>query len=263
MTLAFLADHPVETARILEHEKSEQLAAFIAQLDPETVARALAPMPPEVTANCLRSVPPAACVAIIKYLPIHASGALMRNIGRDRRDTVLAELPGPLAVRLRRLSGYPADSAGACAEPDALAVSEDTTVGNVIARARRAPESIRKYVYVLDDRQRLIGTVDARQFFLASRAARIGALAEHDPISVRALASLNEVAGLPAWKRFDVLPVVDRGNTYIGALRRAKLEQALESKRNEPANHGLTETAAELADHYWDAATSMLHGSRQ
>lgn len=263
ITLSYLAEHPLEAAPILERQAPQQLAEFVTEVEPATAAKLLAAVMPTTAAACLQALDPQAGLAILERLPIHSSGAVLRRIDKDTRDALLSGLPQLLAGRLKRVLSFAPDSAGACAEPDALAVAEDSTVGDVIARARRAPESLRKYIYVLDDQHRLAGTVDARRCFLAPRATKISTLTEPHPISVRARASLREVAQLPAWQRFDVLPVVDRSNTFIGALRRRRLTEAHEPTSPVGPPPGLGETAAELADLYWTAAAAVLDGSRK
>ncbi len=261
ITLDFMAAHPAEAAQLLEQQAPERLTGFVTQIDPGTSARIIAHMTPEVAAACLRAAESAVSVAILSALPVYLSSALLRRMPKAARNVLLDRLPGKLAVPLRLVLGFATDTVGAHADPNALAVGQDATSGSVIALARRAPESLRKYVYVLDARQRLIGTVDARECFLANRTTKIRALAADDPTTLRARATLTEVVDEPAWEQFNVLPVVDRGDAFIGALTRRMLIHALRSRKVERAAEAFTETAVNLADLYWDGATSLIYRS--
>ena len=135
----------------------------------------------------------------------------------------------------------------------------DAEAGETIALARRAPQSVRRYLYVLGDEQRLVGVVGARQCALSDPALPIARLMIAMPSSLLARTRLQEAVHNPDWERFDMLPVVDRRGIFLGVVRRNTLQRALRGEEASAARVDVTDLALDLADLWWQTACSLPH----
>lgn len=258
LTRDFVQTHPAEAAAILERASGAEAAGLVSSLTPALAAGLVARLLPAAAAECLRALPPRSATALVRHLPIDAAAALVGRLAPDERARIVDRLPPAHAVPLRLMLRHRPDTAGAIADPEVLTVRSDTQAGEVMRLARKTPGRLRKYLYVLDEHQCLIGTVDTRACLLATSQTPIETLMQADPVALRARVGLSEALQHEGWTRFELLPVVDRGNRFLGVVRQ---EALIRSRGRHPArggDAGFGETLLNLADLYWHGAASLL-----
>ena len=170
-------------------------------------------------------------------------------------------LPATVSVPLRMVLRFPAGSVGSLIDPHVVTVREDATVGEAAASARRTPSLLRKYLYVLDEGQRLVGVLDARQCLLRGPDLPVGGLVRRDPVALRARSSLSEANAHPGWERFSVMPVTDHRGAFLGVLRRSSLRRATAEPAAAEPKAELGDLAIDLADLYWQTTAGVLVGT--
>ena len=257
-TTGFIEAFPADAARILEDATPEVAGEALAGLPAPVASAVLRAMTPHAAAGCLARLSPDAAAALVKAFPVELGAALLLRLDVASRRAIMEALPRKAAVPLRMVLRYPAGSVGSIMDPHVVTVRAETRVGEAIAIARRAPALLRKYLYVLDDAQRLTGLVDARQCVLHEASMPVGRLADPEPAALRARASLREASRNPDWENFSVLPVVDHRGVFLGVLRRASLRRAIaESAAREP-DTGLSGLAIDLADLCWETTAALF-----
>lgn len=258
LTLKFIESHPGEAAAVLEQTEGADGAELIATLPPELAAGLLARLLPGAAVECLRALAAARAAALLRLLPVDFAAALLGRLKPDERQTILAKLPQGAALPLKLMLRRRPTTVGAIADPEVLTVRAEMRAGDVMRLARKRPHQLRQYLYVLDEQQRLIATVDARTCLLAKRETAIEALMKADPVALRARMSLGEVRQHPAWTRFGLLPVVDRRDHFLGIVRRATLLHASAPDSVPMPGAGFGETLLSLADLYWRGSAALF-----
>jgi len=263
VTLRFVDSHPAHAARVLETLPAPELAAMMRSMPADSAARVLRHVTPDALAGCLRDLAGDAA-AVVQHLPVAIAAPALRALDAAARRRLLDALPKTVSLPLGLALRYPPGTVGALLDPQAVCAHASMSMGETVQLARKAPELLRRYVYVLDDHQQLTGVLDVRECLLAPRHAAVRSLMHADPLSLRARISLGEAATHPAWASLDVLPVVDRGGTFLGVLRRRVLEAArAEADAGAAAAHGVSATVLDLADLYWAASTAVFLGERE
>ncbi len=263
VTLRFMDAHPEDAARVLETLPASALSAVIRDMPPDSAARVLRHVTPDALAGCLRDLGDAAA-PVVQHLPVAIASPALRALDAAPRRRLLDALPKTVSVPLGLALRYPPGTVGALLDPQAVCAHAGMSMGETVQLARKAPELLRRYVYVLDDHQQLAGVLDVRECLLAPRHVAVRSLMRPDPVSLRARASLAEAAAHRAWTQLDVLPVVDRGGTFLGVLRRRVLDAARAAPGEAgAAGHAVTGTVLDLADLYWQASTAVFLGDRE
>ncbi len=258
LALKFIESHPGEAAAILERADFSETCGLVSALTPELAAGLVARLLPDTAAECLRALPARSAAALVRRLPIDSAAALIGRLDPDQRKRLIDQLPAAHAVPLRLMLRRRPETVGAIADPEALTVRSDMHAGEVMRLARKTPSRLRKYLYVLDERQCLIGTVDTRACLLATNQTPISALMQTDLVTLRARISLTEALQHAGWTRFELLPVVGRGNRFLGVVRRATLIQSRGQDANRGGDAGFGETMLNLADLYWQGSAALL-----
>ncbi len=150
----------------------------------------------------------------------------------DDRTALLEELPSAAARQLIRLLtpeerriatallGYPEDSVGRLMTPDFIAVHEDWTVQQVLDYVRehgRDSETL-NFVYVVDDRGKLIDDVRMREFLLRPLTAKVSEIRDQTFGALNVTDSQQDA--LNVFRKYDraALPVVDSNGVVVGIV---------------------------------------------
>jgi len=124
------------------------------------------------------------------------------------------------AADVKHLLSYPEDSAGGLMTTDFLALPQNLTADQAIARLREeAPDAETiYYVYVTDESGRLVGVLSLRHLIVAAPDRPLSELMAGDVISVPAETGHEELAPLIAKYNLLALPVVDDDGKLLGIV---------------------------------------------
>jgi len=230
---------------MLQEKDTADMSTFCETLHPATVAEALAEeFDVEEVWRFLQNTSIKNQAAIFAYFPIDwqvkmvaGTGAphmarLIEQMSHDDRADLLRRLQPQVAEGLLRLvdqadrrdiamlAKYPENTAGALMTTDYAWLPEAITVAEALDRLRlQAPdkETI-YYVYVLNDRRKLLGVVSLRDLIMAPRQAVLRDIMEKDIVRVKATDDGEFVAKEIA--RFDLIamPVVDEDGRLVGIV---------------------------------------------
>jgi magnesium transporter len=114
---------------------------------------------------------------------------------------------------------YPPESAGALMDPRVLAVSPDSTVGQVLATLRGFRNRRVRRIFLIDSQGRPVGAVPLQEIAMARPGDRLGDLPPSPTESVAATAGREEVVEVLERTRQSSVPVVDFAGHILGVLR--------------------------------------------
>ena len=256
----FIEDYPADAARILERADPGIAGETLAALPAAAGAALLRAMTPHAAADGLARLAPEATAALVSHLRGERAAPLLLRLDAGARAAVLKALPAKTATALRLALRFPAGSVGSLLDPEVMTVRADTQIGEAVEIARRAPASLRKYLYVLDEAQRLIGVVDVRQCVLQDAGRLVGSVDRQEPAALRARTGLRQASLAGAWESFDVLPVTDRGGVFLGVVRRKSLFAAIAGQDRPARTQGLGELAFDLVELFWGTTSNLMVG---
>jgi len=116
ITLAYLAAHPHDAARVMETLEPAELAVFIAGVPARLAAPSLAALPVETAG------------ALVEALPADRRAACLRAMNESSREAILERTPSRLARALRHQIGYPSALVGSVMVADMVTVPFDATI---------------------------------------------------------------------------------------------------------------------------------------
>lgn len=256
----FIERYPGDAARVLEEAAPETQAKVLKAVSAPAGAALLRAVSPQTAAASLSCLAPGEAAEVAAHLPLELAAALALRLDTPTRAALLHALPGKVSVPLRLMLRFPPGSVGSLIDPRVVTVRSETRIGEAVEIARRVPELLRQYLYVLDEDQHLTGLVDVRHCVLEDPERLVGTLERKAPVSLRARASIREARLNPAWEQFPVLPTVDHHGVFLGVVRRMSLFQAIASERDGAPKESLTDLALALAELYWEASTGLLQG---
>jgi magnesium transporter len=208
------------------------------------VAEVILDLPEDEQVIIFRVLPAALAADVFEYIGIEEQQKLLRAMAHeqvvailnemspDDRTALLEELPSAAARQLIRLLtpeerrvaqallGYPEGSVGRLMTPDFIAVKEDWTVQHVLDYVRqygRDSETL-NFVYVVDDRGKLIDDVRMREFLLRPLTTKVSEIRDQNFAALNVADSQQDA--LNVFRRYDraALPVVDSSGVLVGIV---------------------------------------------
>jgi CBS domain-containing protein len=214
--------HPAEIADLVEaasHEEGEELIEAVGQ-DRELEADVFEELDEHHQLEFIRERPDAQVAAVIARMAPDDAVDLIAEIDQERRARILALLPPAGRRRIETLLGYNPSTAGGLMSPEFIALDEDASATDALARVRASdigPQMLTT-VYVLDAAGTLAGSAAIVTLLRGEGGARLGDVAEREPESVPTDADLPEVARTMTDYNLAMLPVVDEERRVVGVI---------------------------------------------
>ena len=261
LTLAFLTAHPGRAARVLERLPGSEAAALFARVPARAAGPVLAAMLPPTAARLIAHLDDAVALGLLTAIGAQAAVAVLRHLAEARRSRLIEGLPTATAVASRLLLGYLEDTVGGWVDPDVIAVAQETSAGEALARVRRGSELEVEQVYVVDLDQRLLGVIELPALVRSAETAVVATLMRRPAGPLSAGAPLASAAGHEGWEHAAVLPVLERNERLLGVLRRSTLRGALAQTEGTEIEAGEATIVGLLAHGYWDAVSSLAEAA--
>lgn len=211
--------HPADIAQVLDRlTEADRRAVFDLITDPKIRAEVLPLLEFTARSDLLVGMQPESAAGILDLMDTDDAAEVLRELPRGEADEILGAL-GSQAEEIENLLAHADGSAGAIMVPDYFALNESITAKEAIEylQARGTAEAS-FYVYVVDDRDTLVGVLSLRQLIMQPPYTVLRDCMVPDPIRVTTETDQEEVARIVA--RYDLLavPVVDSRSALLGVV---------------------------------------------
>lgn len=212
---------PADVAPLLSDLTQDEIRTVIELLFRQRrAALVLRELPAELLPRVFEAIADQRLADVLGRLEIDDLIEITVALPAERREEVLSRLPAARRQELLKAELYPESSAGRAMTTSFMALDEKMTAQEAIDSLRAAGDSAPAilYLYVVDAERCLRGVVPIRRLVAAPPARPVSELMIPDPVSVRAEADQEEVAGLV--RRYDLLaiPVVDVDGHMLGVI---------------------------------------------
>jgi CBS domain-containing protein/sporulation protein YlmC with PRC-barrel domain len=216
-----------DLADVLEMLSGEEQEAFFSALDTEKAAETLLHAEPRAKRQLIEDLPKERAQAILAELSIPQLADLFSVLPHDDVTELMQLLPEESVKRIEQLLSEQEAKARDLISCDYLVFKEETPVGEALHAIRKSglePDTI-SYLYVITDERVLIGVVDLRELVLAPDDAHLGDVMSSSVVAAEEDKAREELEEIFAKYRYRMLPVVDRQDHLLGAIRYSDLMQ--------------------------------------
>ncbi len=235
----------IEEARFLylliEKEKA---ADVIAELDEDDRERFLKALPSELIAR-----------QFIEKMDSDDAADVIGDLDEEKQEEVLSHIEdSDQAEEIIDLLSYDEDSAGGLMAKELIKVNENWTLTTCLREMRKQVENIDKvyYVYVVDNKEKLKGTVSLKRMLLSDNRRKIKDILNADVIYVDTETDSEEVANIMEKYDLVALPVVDHEGKLLGRITIDDVVDVIkeEAEKDYQMASGITEDV-EPTDNVW------------
>ena len=212
--------HPADLADILEDLGTDERIALIESLDYFTAAQTMQEMQFKNRLQIVESMEPVKLAPIINEMQMDEAVDLLDACETQKRQSVYTMLSVEKTSELKELSKLSAYSVGSIMNTDFITAKPTETAGLALERVRMECEKLEiyRYVYVIDDNERLKGVVSLRNLILSDANILIVDIMAEQPVSVQIDTRIRRVAQLFFKYNFEAIPVVDDDDRLQGLV---------------------------------------------
>lgn len=236
-----------ELREVLRALDAPDIAEILQALGPDEAVVAFRVLPRDIGGDVFAEFPTEFQEGMIGQLGTGRMARVLESMSADDRASVLDELPPEVAQRLleamsaenrlatQQILNYPEQSVGRLMTPEVLRIRPEWTAADAIDHVRkhgRDAETI-NYLFVVDERGRLIDEVHLRRLLLAPPHTPVGNLS--DSRYVRLSATDDQEEAVRTFQRYGraALPVVDSTGVLLGIVTHDDIAEVAEEEATE------------------------------
>ncbi len=230
-----LREDPAQLSELLEEIHDEDLADLVELLDDPDAARLLTSLKVEDAAPIFERLDDDKQEALVEAIGLESMAPIVGEMSADDRTDLIEGLPDDVGERLLEslerhdpeaaaevedLAQWAEDSAGGLMTTDYVSVTPEITVSGIIEKIRSEGTQAETvyYVYVLGDRERLLGVCSLRDILLAGPNDLARDVMTENVHAVSPTTDQEEVARTMAKYDFSALPVVGPSRKLLGVI---------------------------------------------
>jgi len=227
---------PVDRARTLSRLSAPRIHQLLESIEPTFAAGLVEAVPDSQAFRLLAEIPAPTAANIVQHLPEERGADLLQRLDERSAAEIYQHLPETFARQTRTLAAYPPDTAGGLMSPHFLAYRGSLLVREVIDDMRDNNERYRgfaiQYLYVVDDRNRLLGVLPLRRLLLSPRGTHIEEIMVRNPLRLPCDAGLEAMRELFDSHGFRGVPVVESANNevLVGVVEEKAIRSASERR---------------------------------
>jgi magnesium transporter len=213
--------HPADLADLLESlEATEERLWLFRLMPPDMASEAIREVNDQTRNDIVQDLSDARVTAVLERLDTDDAADLLGDVPEERQQVLLDRASPEVRRDVEDLLAYPEDSAGGIMKTEVASAYTDATVSEVIDYMRRRATDFHDVhnLFVVDDKQRLVGLVPLRDLLFADDDAGIERIMTTDIVSVEVEIDQEKVAHL--FEKYDLLsiPVVDALGRLVGRI---------------------------------------------
>ena len=145
---------------------------------------------------------------------------VLEALPTDARERATSAAPPDVAFQWQRNSLYDPGTIGRMMEPVVAAFPPDMKVGETVEELRElVTRALITYVYVVDDKHRLLGIVTMRDLLFSDRSRTLEEVMLRGAFALHAAMPMKDAMRLVLDRHYPVYPVIDAERRLIGLVR--------------------------------------------
>ncbi|MDN5202935.1 magnesium transporter [Fulvivirgaceae bacterium BMA10] len=210
-----------DISSVLEEFNSADSKFVIDLLDVEVGANIISDLDDDTQKSFLKEFDSVEIAKFIDYLDSDDSADILNELPLKARQEVISKIENQeKTANILELLRYEEDSAGGLMAKEMIRANINWTVVQCIEEIRRQAGNVQKIysVYVVDNKDKLLGRVSLKRIILADDNKKIADIYEDDIASVETFMDEEEVASIMRKYDLEAVPVVNVHGKLVGRI---------------------------------------------
>ncbi|MGH7163618.1 MAG: magnesium transporter, partial [Planctomycetota bacterium] len=231
----FLLLRPPELADLLERLTEQERVRVVGAMGAPLASEVLPEVSEPERREILQDLSEESIAEIVQEARSDDAADLLADLTVEKAEKTLGRLDTEERRDLEELMAHDEESAGGLMQTELVKARRDAPVRDAIAAVRARSEEAGEIheVYVVDARDRLVGTVAVAELLLADPAAPLGALVVESPVAVPVTMDQERLAEVVREHDLAAVPVVDDAGRLVGQILHDDVADVLEEEATE------------------------------
>jgi magnesium transporter len=211
---------PADITALLYEFNAEESKYVMNLLPLETQAEIINDLDSETRKKFLRIYETSEIVSYLNFLASDDAADILHELPIKEREQVLSGLDAELRVQVTELLRYEENVAGGLMAKELIKARFQWSVVQCVEEIRKQAENVSKFyaVYVVDDKDVLIGRAALQDLIVSDARTIVGDICERDIVSVQTYQEMSEVTEI--MKKYDLesIPVVNVHQQLVGRI---------------------------------------------
>ena len=225
--------HPSDLADVIEELDKKSGQAIFESLDEEKAADVLEELEPDAQVDMIESLSIEKAADVLEKMPTDEAADLIDELEDEKAEQILNEIEKETSDDIREILEYEEDTVGTLMMTDFLSFREDLSIEKTIEYLREhkpEPDTI-YYLYILDDNEKLKGTVSLRDLVIADPEMILNDVMINPVAYLYDTDELDSVAEIISKYNLLAIPVVNKDKTMEGVVVIDDIVEDLLNKR--------------------------------
>lgn len=213
--------NPADISALLDEFDSEECKYVFDLLPPEVGARILEDLEEDVREQFLKEFSAPDLASFVELMDSDDGTDILYEMGVADRNEVIRQISDEeKASNLMELLEYDEDVAGGLMAKELIKANLNWSISQCIDEIRLQAENVQKIysVYVVDDKENLLGKVGIKNLILGKSGAKVADIYDDQIISVETSTSEEEVASIMQKYDLEAVPVVNARGRLVGRI---------------------------------------------
>ncbi len=224
--IGFLEKEPKSAARVLDEIEARDAAAFLDLVPVRLATPVMRAMGPWQAARCLGHMSRAVAGTLIAAMPHVEAVSLLRLIEASARHEILEFTSESFRRSFQRAISYRRDTVGAWTDLSTPSFDANSDVGSALRTIRRM-QFAHSHLFLTNTSRRYVGAVSVLDLLRHPESTTLASVANRSVRPLSNQAPLSNYNNSPLWDELSTLPVVGRGQNFLGGLRQSELRRGL------------------------------------
>ena len=227
--------HPADIEEIVNRLKKDQRKYVFNLLPTELASEVLSELDTPVVEQVLEDASEEKITDLVDHMDSDDAADIIGELPEEVAEKVLDQMEDEASHEVQELLHHAEDTAGGIMALEFVAMPETATVNETIEAIREARDEVEDLyaIWVVDENQRLIGSVSLTDLVLAKGYTTLREIMDVDVPYVRVDMDQEEVANF--FKKYDLVsaPVVDENMRLVGRITVDDVVDVLEEEGSE------------------------------
>jgi CBS domain-containing protein/sporulation protein YlmC with PRC-barrel domain len=212
--------HPSDIADIIEELDRNSQIDFMNTIDEEKAADVFEELEQDVQISLLENLPVQKAADVLEKMPADEAADILDDLDKEKAEELLNEMEKEASDEVRELMEYPDNTVGSLMTTDFIAFKKEMTVQQTIDELRKLkPESDSiYYLYVLDNDEKLLGTVSLRDLIVSDPDIKLVDIMNQRVIKMQDYDKIDDLAEIISKYNLLAIPVVDNYSRLLGMI---------------------------------------------
>jgi len=212
--------HPSDLADIIEDLDHKTQAAVFAALDEEKAADVMEELETDAQISILGSLTVEKAADLLEKMPADEAADILDELDDEEAEKLLREMEIETSEEVRELMEYPENTVGSFMSTDYFSFRENLTVNQTILSLRHLKPEANNiyYLYVVDEKERIVGTVSLRDLIVSEPDVQLEAIMNREVVLVHDSDKLDSMVEIVSKYNLLAIPVVDNDMKMLGMV---------------------------------------------